>query len=80
MATNVDNARARIAAGLPVLRELNRLNPGAIAIMAFLDAKNDELISLFSSSKASAQERNNVYNILMDVNPALSTRYDAIKP
>ena len=80
MATNVDNARARIAAGLPVLRELNRLNPGAIAIIAFLDAKNDSLISLFSSSKASAQERNNVYNILMDVNPALSTRYDAIKP
>lgn len=80
MAVNVDNARARIAEGLPVLREMNRLYPNAIAILAFLDAKNDELISLFSSSKAPAQERNDVYNVLMDINPALGARYDAIKP
>ncbi len=80
MATNVANARARISAGLPVLRDLNRLYPGAIALMAFLDAKNDELISLFSSDKAPAQERTAVYDVLMDVNPALGTRYEPIKP
>ncbi len=80
MASNVDNARARIASGLPVLREINRLYPSAIAIMSFLDAKNDELISLFGSSKAPSQQRTEVYNILMDINPALGSRYEAIKP
>lgn len=73
MATNVDNGRARIASGLPVLREINRLYPSSIAIMSFLDAKNDELISLFSSQKAPAQQRTEVYNVLMDINPALGT-------
>ncbi len=80
MATNVDNGRARIAAGLPVLRDINRLYPSAVAITSFLDAKNDELISLFSSPKAPAQQRTEVYNVLMDINPALGTRYEAIKP
>ena len=79
MATNVDNARARIASGLPVLRDINRLYPGAIAIMSFLDAKNDELINIFSSTKALPQERTDVYTILMDVNPSLATRYEPIK-
>lgn len=80
MASNVDNGRARIASGLPVLREINRLYPSSIAIMSFLDAKNDELISLFGSSKAPSQQRTEVYNVLMDINPALGTRYEAIKP
>jgi len=80
MSTNVDNARARIATGLPVLRDLNRLEPGAIVLLSFLDAKNDELINIFSSTKAQTQERNDVYEVLMDVNPALGSRYEVIKP
>lgn len=80
MSTNVDNARARIVTGLPVLRDLNRLDPGAILIMSFLDAKNDELINIFSSTKALPKERNDVYEVLMDVNPALGSRYEVIKP
>ena len=32
---------------MPVLRNTYRENPGSIAILSFLDAKNDELINMF---------------------------------
>jgi len=76
MSTNSTNARARIAEGLPILRETNRSTPSAIVISSFLDAKNDELINLFS--KATTQEKTDAVQILEDVNPTLSSRYDKI--
>jgi hypothetical protein len=47
MSNNPVNARARIAQGIPVLRETNRARPSAIVISTFLDAKSDELIIYF---------------------------------
>lgn len=76
MSTNATNARARIADGLPLLREANRARPSAIVISSFLDAKNDELINIFS--KATTQEKNDAIEILSDVNPTQITRYSQI--
>lgn len=76
MTINATNARARIAAGLPLLREANRARPSAIIISSFLDAKNDELINIFS--KASTKEKTEAVEILCDVNPTASARYEAI--
>jgi len=47
MSINMTNARAKIAAGLPVLREANRARPSAVVISSFIDAKSDELINIF---------------------------------
>ncbi len=77
MMNNVDNARVKIAEGLPVLRELNRLYPSAPLILSFLDAKNDELINIFKG-KGSQTERESVHDVLVSVNPTLSNRYDEI--
>jgi hypothetical protein len=76
MSTNSSNARARIAEGLPVLREANRATPSAIVIASFLDAKNDELINIFS--RATTQEKADAIQILSDVNPTQSARYEKI--
>lgn len=76
MSTNSTNARARIAEGLPILREANRATPSAIVISSFLDAKNDELINIFS--KATTQEKTDAVQILSDVNPTQSARYEKI--
>ena len=76
MSTNSTNGRARIVEGLPVLRETNRSTPSAIVISSFLDAKNDELINIFS--KATTQEKTDAVQILEDVNPTLSSRYEKI--
>jgi len=76
MSTNIANARARIVEGLPVLRETNRATPSAIVISSFLDAKNDELINIFS--KATIQEKIDAVQILSDVNPTQSSNYEKI--
>lgn len=76
MSLNMTNARARIAAGLPLLREANRARPSAVIISSFLDAKNDELINIFS--KATDKEKKDAVEILMDVNPTQTERYEKI--
>ncbi|MGB4415986.1 MAG: DUF4835 family protein, partial [Paludibacter sp.] len=67
MSINMTNARAKIAAGLPVLREANRARPSAVVISSFIDAKSDELINIFS--KATEKEKKDAVEILSDVNP-----------
>jgi hypothetical protein len=76
MTYNATNGRAKIAEGLPILREANRARPSAIVISSFLDAKNDELINIFS--KGSTQEKTDAVEILCDVNPTYTTKYQQI--
>lgn len=77
MMTNVDNARARIAEKITLLRDLNRENPSAALIITFLDTKNDELINIFAK-KGTANEKKLVHETLVAINPTLSNRYDEI--
>ena len=76
MANNPVNARARIAQGISVLREANRARPSAVIISTFLDAKTDELINIFS--KGTDREKALVVEILSDVNPTQTQKYEQI--
>ncbi|MDD2286358.1 MAG: DUF4835 family protein [Paludibacter sp.] len=76
MTINMVNARAHVSAGLSVLRETNRSRPSAIAVTSFLDAKTDELINIYK--RATDQEKKNVIEILSDINPTQSERYESI--
>lgn len=76
MAINMTNARQRIFTGLPLVREANRARPSAIIISSFMDAKNDELISIFS--KATENEKKEAVQILSDINPTAIDRYEKI--
>lgn len=76
MTANAVNARAKISNGLPLIREANRARPSAIIITAFLDAKTDEIINIFKRS--TEQEKKTVIEILTDVNPTQSDRYETI--
>lgn len=76
MTANAVNARAKISSGLPVLREANRARPSSIAIITFLDSKTDEIINIFK--RATDQEKKTVIEILTDVNPTQSERYETI--
>ena len=78
MSSNVDNGRAKIAEGLTSLEEINRLQPQAQAIISFIDAKKEEIVSLFAKH-GTDEERNRVYNIMTTVNPSASTVYEKIK-
>lgn len=76
MATNANNARARIAEGLPILREANRARPATYLINTFLDAKADELVNIFK--KGTESEKEQVHSILMDIDPTRNNTYEAI--
>lgn len=76
MSNNVANGRARIASGLPILRETNRARPSAVAISSFLDAKSDELVNILSQSPE--KEKQESYNVLMDIDPTRGNTYDKI--
>ena len=76
MAGNVTNGRARIAEGLPVLREAYRARPATYVVNTFLDAKADELVDIFS--KGTDKEKKAVYEILMDIDATRQSTYDRI--
>ena len=76
MSGNVANGRARIAEGMPVLREAYRARPATYVINTFLDAKADELADIFS--KGTDKEKKDVYEILMDIDPTRQNTYDRI--
>lgn len=77
MTINMNNARARINLGIPVLRETNRARPAAIAITSFLDAKTDEILNIFK--RATDAEKKNVIDVLSDINPTQSEKYESIR-
>lgn len=77
MSKNVDNGRAKIAEGLPMLRQLNRENPSAAIVQIFLDAKNDELINIFK--KGTTEEKESAVDNLTAINPTMADRYEEIK-
>lgn len=76
MSGNVTNGRARIAEGLPVLKEAYRARPATYVINTFLDAKADELADIFS--KGTDNEKKTVYDLLMDIDPTRQNTYDRI--
>ncbi len=76
MSANVTNGRARIAEGMPVLKEAYRARPATYVINTFLDAKSQELVDIFS--KGTDKEKKTVYDILTDIDPTRQSTYDKI--
>ena len=76
MSNNVANGRARIAEGLPLLREAYRARPATYVINTFLDAKAEELVDIFR--QGTDKEKQDVYTILTDIDPTRVNTYDRI--
>ena len=76
MSANVTNGRARIAEGMPVLKEAYRARPATYVINTFLDAKADELTDIFA--KGTDKEKKTVYELLMDIDPTRQNTYERI--
>ena len=76
MSNNMANGRARIAEGLPLLREAYRARPATYVINTFLDAKAEELVDIFS--QGTDKEKQDVYTILTDIDPTRVNTYDRI--
>lgn len=76
MSKNVANGRAKIASGIDCLKEANRARPATYVVGTFLDAKNDELVNIFS--KGTDAEKKKVYELLLDIDPTRQNLYEKI--
>lgn len=76
MASNVANARARIAEGLPILKEARIARPSTYVVTTFLDAKNDELVNIFAGGNP--DEKKQIYELLVDLDPTRQSIYEDI--
>lgn len=76
MAEDVEAGRVAINESLELLRKANRERPGLFILQLFLEAKRDELVNIYS--EASPMDKTNAINILKEIDPANSSKYQKI--
>mgnify|MGYP001058049991 CR=1 FL=1 len=69
-------ARAQVLALLKQIQAINRVLPNSIGIIAFLDAKNDEIVNMLKEGDMSV--RRNAYNELLKLDPSRRSKYQQI--
>jgi hypothetical protein len=73
---NPDESRRVILEVLKALRQAQRRKPNSILIIAFFDAKNDELASMFA--QGNIQVRREVYDLAKELDPSNTSKYESI--
>ena len=71
-----DAARQKILDVLKNIQKVNDLRPNSILIIAFFDAKSDELLNIFS--QGNIQVRRQAYEIITRIDPTKSDRFKTI--
>lgn len=77
MSVSVDKGRAAITESLSEIEKIYKTSPMSVILSMFKDAKFDELVNIYS--KAPAEERSKVYNLLQPIYPTEEKRLDEIK-
>lgn len=76
MSDDVEAGRVAINESLELLRKANRERPGLFILQLFLEAKRDEIVNIYS--QASPMDKTKAVNILKEIDPANSSKYDRI--
>ncbi|MEI7498834.1 MAG: DUF4835 family protein [Bacteroidota bacterium] len=78
MYEKVDQGRASITQGIDVLQKIYNLKPNLFALQLIYDAKRDEIINIYSDQRVPPMEKTNVVNILKEIDPSNSSKYQVI--
>lgn len=73
---NADKSREVILKGLRDIKKVRDINPNAILVISFLDAKGKELANIFS--QGNVQLRREAYDILTAIDPSNRSSYEKI--
>lgn len=76
MSDKPSEGRASIEQALEDLKNTHRRKPGSLLMTLYTTAKGDEIINVFSESFPDEKAR--VYNIMKEVDPANSSKYEKI--
>lgn len=74
--THPDDARTEVLDVLKEIKKVKDIKPNAILIIAFFDAKSDEITHIFS--EGNIQVRREAYNILTQIDPTKTEKYKTI--
>ena len=76
MYEDASGGRAKILKTLKYLQTIQNQRPGLFLMQIIMDAKSDEFVSVFS--EGSPSEKNQAINLLKEIDPANSDKYDGI--
>ena len=80
MATNATRGRVAVTTALSGLKQARDNKPMSSLPVIFTEIKKDELINIYGSTSPSAQkEREDVFQIVSNINPSLNSDWDKIK-
>ncbi|MCX6267075.1 MAG: DUF4835 family protein [Bacteroidetes bacterium] len=78
MYEKVDLGRNATTGGLEILQKLYNAKPNLYALQLILDAKRDEFVNIYSDQRVAPVEKTNITNMLKEMDPANSSKYQAI--
>lgn len=76
MAENKETGREAITRSIELLQKVHSSKPASFNMQVFFNAKADELVNIFS--QAFPEEKSKVVNILNEIDPANTTKYQKI--
>ena len=77
MAENQSKGRKAVLSVLPQLQKIDKQKQGSVLYQVFFTAKSNEIVSILSA--ADPQDRIKAFNVLSQVDPANSLKYDLLK-
>ncbi|MEN8250657.1 MAG: DUF4835 family protein, partial [Bacteroidota bacterium] len=71
-----ETAQSNVIEVLESIKVIKSIYPSSIFVIAFFDAKTDELVNIFE--QASMDNKRKAYNLLMELNPNKADAYSKI--
>jgi hypothetical protein len=78
MYDKVDQGRGSISSCIEILQRIYIAKPTLFAFQLTTDAKRDEIINIFGDQRVPPVEKTNIVNILKEIDPANSSKYQVI--
>ncbi len=78
MATNSERGRANVTEALELLKKAKENKPLSALPQLFTEIKRDELVNIYKG-KGNATEKENLYELLMSINPSFSSYWHKLK-
>lgn len=77
MAANADRGRITIIEALPILKDIKQARSSETILQMFADSKLDEIISI--CEKATKEEKKEIYDLLRNIFPSMSSQLEPLK-
>jgi hypothetical protein len=78
MYEKVDQGRAVTSEGIEILQKIYNAKPNLYSLQLIFDAKRDEFVNIYADQRVAPMDKANIVNILKEIDPANSSKYQAI--